>query len=302
MHGNNPTTRPGDSSGESPIRIGQGTPGGGTGNVVGPVSAGQYFLCMFEDTTGLLISSSLIETDGNGNLLIDDNALYVRDGNDITRRMQFDLSAVSAGTDRTLTVPNANGTIVLLELAATITGAKTFGTIGGAVGKLILAGSTSGSTIVNAAAVAGSGTMTFPTGTDTIAALGTAQTFTATQTLGTTTKTQYRDTASYLTSPAASSMDIESPTLRLNVANPGDVVMGSTNNDVYPQTDNVTDLGIAANRYRNLRITRILGGVAHLIDEAVTIAAATGYYISRYLEVAAAITLEIGADADLEIG
>jgi len=44
----------------------------------------------------------------------------------------------------------------------TVTGAKTFGTIGGAVGKLILAGSTSGSTILNAAAIAGSTTVTLP--------------------------------------------------------------------------------------------------------------------------------------------
>jgi hypothetical protein len=64
----------------------------------------------------------------------------------------------------------------------TVTGAKTFGTIGGAVGKLILAGSTSGSTILNAAATAGSTTITLPGVTDTVAVLGTAQTFTASQT------------------------------------------------------------------------------------------------------------------------
>lgn len=51
----------------------------------------------------------------------------------------------------------------------TVTGAKTFGTIGGAVGKLILAGSTSGSSILNAAAVAGATTITLPDATGTLA-------------------------------------------------------------------------------------------------------------------------------------
>lgn len=62
---------------------------------------------------------------------------------------------------RTYTFPDANATIMTLGTAETITGAKTFGT-SGAVGKLILAGSTSGSSILNAAAVAGGTTLTLP--------------------------------------------------------------------------------------------------------------------------------------------
>lgn len=57
---------------------------------------------------------------------------------------------------------------MILASVQTVTGAKTFGTIGGAVGKLILAGSASGSTIVNAAATAGSTTMTLPGVTTTL--------------------------------------------------------------------------------------------------------------------------------------
>jgi hypothetical protein len=74
---------------------------------------------------------------------------------------------------------------MILAAVQTVTGAKTFGTIGGAVDKFVLAGSTSGSTVVNAAAAAGSGTMTLPTGTDTLAGLGTAQTWTGVQQFGT---------------------------------------------------------------------------------------------------------------------
>jgi len=57
---------------------------------------------------------------------------------------------------------------MILSSVQTITGAKTFGTIGGAVSKLILAGSTSGSTILNASAVAGSTTVVLPSASDTL--------------------------------------------------------------------------------------------------------------------------------------
>ena len=51
---------------------------------------------------------------------------------------------------------------MILASAQTVTGAKTFGAAG-AVGKLKVAGTTSGSTIIDATAVAGSGTVTLPT-------------------------------------------------------------------------------------------------------------------------------------------
>ncbi|MEI7689293.1 MAG: GLUG motif-containing protein, partial [Candidatus Nomurabacteria bacterium] len=58
---------------------------------------------------------------------------------------------------------------MLLSGIQTVTGAKTFGSTG-AVGKLIIAGSTSGSTILDATPVAGAGTVTLPT-TGTLATL-----------------------------------------------------------------------------------------------------------------------------------
>lgn len=66
----------------------------------------------------------------------------------------------------TMTGPAASGTVATLGNAETITGAKTFGAAGN-VGKLIVAGTTSGSTILNATAAA-SGTLTLPAATDTL--------------------------------------------------------------------------------------------------------------------------------------
>lgn len=65
---------------------------------------------------------------------------------------------------------------MILATAQTVTGKKTFGSAG-AVGKLAVAGSTSGSTIIDAAAVAGSGTVTLPT-TGTLATLAGTETLT----------------------------------------------------------------------------------------------------------------------------
>lgn len=66
----------------------------------------------------------------------------------------------------TLTGPAASGTAMTLGNVETVTGVKTFGSAG-AVGKLAVAGTTSGSTILNATAIA-SGTLTLPAATDTL--------------------------------------------------------------------------------------------------------------------------------------
>jgi len=61
---------------------------------------------------------------------------------------------------------------MVLASVQTVTGAKTFGTEGGAVGKLILAGSGSGTSILNAASTAGSTTLTLQGTTGTIYSTG----------------------------------------------------------------------------------------------------------------------------------
>lgn len=76
----------------------------------------------------------------------------------------------------TLTGPAASGTAMTLGNTETVTGVKTFGSAG-AVGRLKVAGTTSGSTIIDATAVAGSGTVTLPT-TGTLATLAGTETLT----------------------------------------------------------------------------------------------------------------------------
>lgn len=66
----------------------------------------------------------------------------------------------------TLTGPASSGTVMTLGNTETVTGVKTFGSAG-AVGRFKLAGTTSGTTVLDATAVA-SGTLTLPAATDTL--------------------------------------------------------------------------------------------------------------------------------------
>lgn len=76
----------------------------------------------------------------------------------------------------TLTGPAASGTAMTLGNTETVTGVKTFGS-SGAVGRLKIAGTTSGSTILDASATA-SGTLTLPAATDTLVGKATTDTLT----------------------------------------------------------------------------------------------------------------------------
>jgi len=75
-----------------------------------------------------------------------------------------------------LTGPAASGTAMTLGNTETVTGIKTFGSAG-AVGRLRVAGTTSGTTILDATAIA-SGTLTFPAATDTLVGKATTDTLT----------------------------------------------------------------------------------------------------------------------------
>lgn len=76
-----------------------------------------------------------------------------------------------------LTPPGTGVGDMVLASVQTVTGAKTFGSVG-AVGKLKLAGSTSGAATLDAPAVAGSAAIVLPGASGTLATLANAETFT----------------------------------------------------------------------------------------------------------------------------
>lgn len=113
--------------------------------------------------------SPLIVKDNSGTILFQ----VLNDGKTLVNQfIKFSQSGLS--TIKTYVFPNSNGIIVLQNTTDTFTGTKTFGTTT-SIGRLAVAGATSGSTIINATAVAGSGFVTLPT-TGTLATLAGTET------------------------------------------------------------------------------------------------------------------------------
>jgi hypothetical protein len=88
---------------------------GATGAVVGTTNV--------QTLTDKTLTSPVINTP---TLTVNDNALTVQDGGDTTKKMQFQLSGITASNTRTLTVPDSDGTLALLGLAQTFSALKTF--------------------------------------------------------------------------------------------------------------------------------------------------------------------------------
>lgn len=101
--------------------------------------------------------------------------INIIEGSGVTVTMADD--ATDNEIDITIATAGGAGDMVLADVQI-VTGAKTFGTIGGAVDKFVLAGSTSGSSVLNASAVAGSTTMTLPTASTTLVGTDTTDTLT----------------------------------------------------------------------------------------------------------------------------
>jgi len=186
----------------------------GSGDVVGPAGAADGDFAVFDGTTGKIIKESVAASLSAAGAAVFNTslALGVSGPTGTTGQLIFRNATTSATTTfQSSTSQSANliytwpqiaptaGQILSSDIngnlswtaagsgdmtlagVQTVTGAKTFGSAGN-VGKLILAGTTSGTTVLNSGAAAGSSVLTLPVATSTLACLGLAQTFTAAQT------------------------------------------------------------------------------------------------------------------------
>lgn len=87
-----------------------------------------------------------------------DSSFTLQDNGDATKQMQFELSGITTGNTRTLTVPDASGTLVLTGATQTLTG-KTL-------------------TAPVISTISNTGTLTLPTATDTLVGRDTTDTLT----------------------------------------------------------------------------------------------------------------------------
>jgi len=113
-----------------------------------------------KDTTDILTNKTLTAPAINGATIL--TSTY----NKVTITAPATSATLTLIDGTTLTGPAASGTVMTLGNTETVTGIKTFGSAG-AVGRLKVAGTTSGSTVLDATAIA-SGTLTLPAATDTL--------------------------------------------------------------------------------------------------------------------------------------
>lgn len=172
---------------------------GGTGNTTftaySVILAGTTATGVFQNVTGLGTSGDVLTSNGAGAIPswqtpasaptnFADNVFYIKDDGDAAKRIAFQASGITTANTRVITMIDADLTIVGLTNAQALTG-KTYNglTVSTSSGTLTIANNASASLItagnfaltLTATATTNS---TFPAGTDTLAGLGTAQTFT----------------------------------------------------------------------------------------------------------------------------
>lgn len=79
---------------------------------VSGVTTGTTRTWTFPDVSDTFVGLAATQTLTNKTITIADNALTVQDNGDATKQLQFQLSGITTGNTRTLTVPDASGTIL----------------------------------------------------------------------------------------------------------------------------------------------------------------------------------------------
>ena len=116
--------------------------------------------------------------DNTNTVTLSDSLFTLQDNSDNTKQLQLQLSGIATATTRTLTIPDANTTIVGIDTTQTLSNKTIAGT------GLSFTGSTSGSINVLATATAGSNTLTLPAVTGNFVTTGDTGTVTNTMLAG----------------------------------------------------------------------------------------------------------------------
>ena len=82
---------------------------GGAAVAAGDIVGGVVYIIVYDGTNFHIAGGG----GGGGSTNFDDSVFYIYDNSDNTKKLAFEVSGVSTGTTRTLTVPNASGTIAL---------------------------------------------------------------------------------------------------------------------------------------------------------------------------------------------
>lgn len=279
-----PVTRPGETHGASPVALAP-SPGAGTGDVVGPASSTDNAVAVWDGTTGKLLQNvtNAPQVESGGDFVVDPldtggglyfgpysgtvhGFIYADGGtglnvnaNDGTLRLGSDSGVV-------IGIEDVDEEIVIFSPAASAVNELTI-TNAASLSPPIIAATGDDTNIGIWLKPKGSGILYIGDGTAgidyTLNFVGADSTgvlawmededyfrFSDDVFLNTSEALYLRATTQKIHSSGASTLNINAPTLVLNDANPGDIVLGDgTQRDMYPQTDLKIDLGTSAKRY-----------------------------------------------------
>jgi len=185
-----------------------------TSRILGRTTAGSGSIEQISVGTGLSLSGGTLSINTSGtvdlstsqtlsNKSLDDSSTYFTDNIDASKKLQFQLASISPSTTRVLTIPNVDGTVITSSDTGTVTNNMLAGSIANAklsnssvtIGSTVVSlggssttlsgltstafsGSTSGTVTLQAAAVAGTTTITLPATTGTVITSGDSGTVT----------------------------------------------------------------------------------------------------------------------------
>ena len=148
-------------------------------------------------TPGGTVAGDIVTIDDSQTLTnksLSDSTTYFVDNSDATKRLQFELSGITSGQTRSVTVPNSSGTLALIDLNQTFTSSNTFQNSTGQIFKIgssndsivIKGGSGTGGQKVEIVSVdlTSDRTLTIPNVTGTIVTTGDTETVTNTMLAG----------------------------------------------------------------------------------------------------------------------
>ena len=85
----------------------------GSDTVSGSLATTGVYALMYDGTNFIVLNPTLVSIPNSVSVIVKDSNLIIQDDADATKQLRFQTSGITAATTRTLTIPDASGTLVL---------------------------------------------------------------------------------------------------------------------------------------------------------------------------------------------